>query len=51
VVLIDAGTSESSGKIVGDVDPRCADKAALYTPVPGGVGPVAVTMLFQNLVG
>ncbi len=49
VVLIDAGTSESAGKLVGDCDPRCADVASVFTPVPGGVGPVAVAMLFKNL--
>ncbi|HET8581168.1 MAG TPA: bifunctional 5,10-methylenetetrahydrofolate dehydrogenase/5,10-methenyltetrahydrofolate cyclohydrolase [Candidatus Paceibacterota bacterium] len=48
-VLIDAGTSESGGKVVGDADPRCADVASVFTPVPGGVGPVAVAMLFANL--
>lgn len=48
VVLIDAGTSESNGAIVGDADPRCAEKAAVFTPVPGGVGPVAVACLFRN---
>lgn len=50
VVLIDAGTSESSGKIAGDADPTCAEKASVFTPVPGGVGPVAVAMIFKNLV-
>ncbi|MCC7500199.1 bifunctional 5,10-methylenetetrahydrofolate dehydrogenase/5,10-methenyltetrahydrofolate cyclohydrolase [Candidatus Nomurabacteria bacterium] len=49
VILIDAGTSESAGKLVGDCDPRCADVARIFTPVPGGVGPVAVAMLFKNL--
>lgn len=49
-VLIDAGTSESSGKLVGDIDPLCASKASLFTPVPGGVGPVTVAMLFSNLL-
>jgi methylenetetrahydrofolate dehydrogenase (NADP+)/methenyltetrahydrofolate cyclohydrolase len=49
VVLIDAGTSEQGGKVRGDADPLCADKCALYTPVPGGVGPVAVAMIFENL--
>ncbi len=61
VVLIDAGTSENVGKatassgvppkavIVGDCDPRCAEVASVFTPVPGGVGPVAVAMLFKNL--
>lgn len=49
VVLIDAGTSESAGKVVGDIDPACVAKAKLATPVPGGVGPLAVAMLFKNL--
>ncbi len=49
VVLIDAGTSEQSGKLVGDIDPACADKAFLYTPVPGGVGPLTVVSLLRNI--
>lgn len=49
VVLIDAGTSESGGQITGDIDPACAQKALVYTPVPGGVGPVAVACLFRNV--
>jgi methylenetetrahydrofolate dehydrogenase (NADP+)/methenyltetrahydrofolate cyclohydrolase len=49
VVLIDAGTSESSGKVVGDADPMCATKCSVFTPVPGGVGPIAVAMIFKNL--
>jgi len=49
-ILIDAGTSESAGKVVGDVDPKCAEVARLMTPVPGGVGPIAVAMLFRNLI-
>jgi methylenetetrahydrofolate dehydrogenase (NADP+) / methenyltetrahydrofolate cyclohydrolase len=48
VILIDAGTSESGGQLAGDMDPACADKAALFTPVPGGVGPIAVACLFKN---
>jgi methylenetetrahydrofolate dehydrogenase (NADP+)/methenyltetrahydrofolate cyclohydrolase len=48
-VLIDAGTSESNGKLAGDIDPACADKASVYTPVPGGVGPITVACLFRNL--
>lgn len=50
VVIIDAGTSEAGGKIVGDADPRCAEVASILTPVPGGVGPVAVAMIFKNLL-
>ncbi len=49
VAIIDAGASESKGRVVGDADPTCATKASAFTPVPGGVGPVAVAMIFQNL--
>ncbi len=49
VVLIDAGTSESAGRVVGDALPSCADQAALFTPVPGGVGPIVLAKLFENL--
>jgi len=50
VALVDAGTSEAAGKIVGDIDPACAGKADVFTPVPGGVGPVAVAKLYENLI-
>jgi methylenetetrahydrofolate dehydrogenase (NADP+)/methenyltetrahydrofolate cyclohydrolase len=49
VVLIDAGTSESAGRLAGDADPCCAEVASVYTPVPGGIGPIAVAMIFKNL--
>jgi methylenetetrahydrofolate dehydrogenase (NADP+)/methenyltetrahydrofolate cyclohydrolase len=48
-VLIDAGTTESAGKLAGDADPACADKCSLFTPVPGGVGSVTVAVIFKNL--
>jgi methylenetetrahydrofolate dehydrogenase (NADP+)/methenyltetrahydrofolate cyclohydrolase len=50
VVLIDAGASEMAGVITGDADPACAQKASLFTPVPGGVGPIAVAMIFKNIL-
>ena len=50
-VVIDAGTSESAGKVVGDIDfDSVAPKAAYLTPVPGGLGPVTVAILLKNLV-
>ena len=49
VVLIDAATSEADGKLAGDADPACADKCSLFTPVPGGVGPLTIACLFKNL--
>ena len=49
-VILDAGTSEEGGVLRGDADPACAAKASLFTPVPGGIGPVTVAMLLQNVV-
>ena len=50
-VLIDAGTSESDGGIVGDVDLESVRNVAGYvSPVPGGVGPVTVDMLLNNVL-
>lgn len=51
VVVIDAGTAKHFGKIVGDVDfAGVSSKASYITPVPGGVGPVTVAKLLENVV-
>ena len=50
VVLIDAGTSEEGGRVVGDAEPLCAEIASVFTPVPGGIGPITIAMIFKNLV-
>ncbi len=51
VVVIDAGTSESGGSIQGDVDfETVSPKAKLVTPSPGGVGPVTVAKLLENVL-
>jgi methylenetetrahydrofolate dehydrogenase (NADP+) / methenyltetrahydrofolate cyclohydrolase len=50
VVILDAGTSEDGGVLAGDADPACAEKASLFTPVPGGIGPITVAVLLRNLV-
>lgn len=51
VIIIDAGTSESNGSIVGDVDLHSMEGIASYiTPAPGGVGPVTVAMLLKNVL-
>jgi len=50
VVIIDASTSELHGKLAGDADPLCAEKCSVFTPVPGGVGPITVVELFKNLM-
>jgi len=50
-VVIDVGINRVSGKLVGDVDFENVQKVASFlTPVPGGVGPMTVAMLFDNLV-
>lgn len=49
-VVIDVGTSSVEGKIVGDVDFNSVEPLASYiTPVPGGVGALTTTLLFNNL--
>lgn len=48
-VILDAGTSEDGGVLRGDADEACGEKAAFFTPVPGGIGPMTIAMLFENL--
>lgn len=50
--VIDVGMNhDANGSLCGDVDFESASKVAKYiTPVPGGVGPMTVTMLMKNLV-
>lgn len=50
VILLDGGTSEKNGKVVGDADPLCAEKCSIFTPTPGGIGPITVALLFRNLI-
>ena len=49
-VVIDVGMNrDETGKLCGDVDfDAVKDKASLITPVPGGVGPMTITMLMYN---
>ena len=49
-VVMDVGINRTEdGKLVGDVDFESAKKVAGYiTPVPGGVGPMTITMLLEN---
>jgi len=50
-IVIDVGINRLGDKIVGDVEFEEAQKRASYiTPVPGGVGPLTVTMLMRNLI-
>ena len=50
VLIFDAGASEEGGQLKGDAHESCAKKASLLTPVPGGIGPVTIAILFRNLV-
>ena len=51
-VVIDVGMDrDENGKLCGDVDfENVKDKASFITPVPGGVGPMTITMLLYNTV-
>lgn len=51
-VVIDVGMNrDENGKLCGDVDFNSVkEKAAYITPVPGGVGPMTITMLLENTV-
>lgn len=46
--VIDVGINSVAGKLVGDVHEEVADVAGALSPVPGGVGPMTITMLLHN---
>jgi methylenetetrahydrofolate dehydrogenase (NADP+) / methenyltetrahydrofolate cyclohydrolase len=48
--VIDVGMNRGDEGVVGDVDPCAAERAALITPVPGGVGPMTIAMLLASAV-
>ncbi len=49
-VVIDVGISRVNGKVIGDVDfASVSQKTSYITPVPGGVGPMTIAMIFSNL--
>jgi methylenetetrahydrofolate dehydrogenase (NADP+)/methenyltetrahydrofolate cyclohydrolase len=51
VIVIDVGNNRLNGKVTGDVDfESVKHKASWITPVPGGVGPMTITMLLSNTV-
>jgi methylenetetrahydrofolate dehydrogenase (NADP+)/methenyltetrahydrofolate cyclohydrolase len=50
-VVIDVGITRDKGKLMGDVDFQAVKKKVSWiTPVPGGVGPMTVSMLLKNTV-
>lgn len=51
-VIIDAGVASENGKTVGDLDPKIYEKRddLTITPQKGGVGPLTICALFENLI-
>lgn len=50
-IIVDVGINKVDNKLYGDVDFKHVSKKAKYiTPVPGGVGPMTVAMLYYNLI-
>lgn len=49
-VVIDVGMNTLDGKLTGDVHPDVMTVAAAVSPVPGGVGPMTVVTLIENLI-
>ncbi|MFP4514837.1 MAG: bifunctional 5,10-methylenetetrahydrofolate dehydrogenase/5,10-methenyltetrahydrofolate cyclohydrolase [Parcubacteria group bacterium] len=49
VVIIDIGITKKKEKVYGDANYNyLLDKVSYITPVPGGIGPITIAMLFQN---
>jgi methylenetetrahydrofolate dehydrogenase (NADP+)/methenyltetrahydrofolate cyclohydrolase len=51
-IIIDAGTSEDGGEVVGDLDPAVYESKLdiKVTPTTGGLGPLTISCLFENLL-
>ena len=50
-VFVDVGINrDENGKLRGDFDPEIFKHCRAYTPVPGGIGPMTVAMLMENVV-
>lgn len=50
-VVVDAGTADDNGKVVGDLDPAVRKRSDLtLTPEKGGVGPLTIAALFDNVI-
>jgi methylenetetrahydrofolate dehydrogenase (NADP+) / methenyltetrahydrofolate cyclohydrolase len=48
-VVIDVGMNRTEAGLKGDVEfGKASERASLITPVPGGVGPMTITMLLDN---
>lgn len=50
-ILIDGGIEQVDGKVLGDIDEdSVSEKASFLSPVPGGVGPLTIACLMENVV-
>ncbi len=50
-VVIDVGIAKKEEQVIGDVDfKNVAEKASFITPVPGGVGPITIAMVIENIL-
>jgi len=51
VIIVDVGTNRIDGKVVGDVAfDEVKDIASFITPVPGGIGPMTIASLLENVL-
>jgi methylenetetrahydrofolate dehydrogenase (NADP+)/methenyltetrahydrofolate cyclohydrolase len=48
--VVDVGITRTDAGLLGDVAPDAAERAALLTPVPGGVGPMTIAMLLRSTI-
>lgn len=49
-IVIDFGYAKENNRVAGDVDPTVADKASLFSPVPGGMGPITIAAAIKNFI-
>jgi methylenetetrahydrofolate dehydrogenase (NADP+)/methenyltetrahydrofolate cyclohydrolase len=49
-VVVDVGITRTESGLLGDVDPKVAEVASYFAPMPGGVGPMTRAMLLTNLI-
>ncbi len=50
-IIIDGGINKDENKTIGDVDLKnCNDRDIVISPVPGGVGPVTIACLLENVI-
>ena len=49
-VLVDVGITRDGNQLVGDFDPKVAEVASVFAPMPGGVGPMTRVMLLMNVI-